>query len=232
EDDNLIMKGNNLLALHTLKDKYAGKIKLIYIDPPFNTGNDSFKYNDKFNKSTWLTFMKNRLEIALELLKDDGTLFLHVDDNEVHYAKVLLDEIFGIEKYINIVTVKLTEASEVKINQTNKKFLKTKDSILIYNKWQQHFNPINVAKKEWDTEYNKIFLNLTKEDREIINNTAKNDNGSIEDIEETDKILANVYSSSVESEYNKTDKSLSLDERRKENAWRIYRTAASSSVKK
>lgn len=232
EDDNLIMKGNNLLALHTLKDKYAGKIKLIYIDPPFNTGNDSFKYNDKFNKSTWLTFMKNRLEIALELLKDDGTLFLHVDDNEVHYAKVLLDEIFGIEKFINMVSVKLAEASGVKMSHINKRFLKTKDSILIYNKGQQHFNPIKVPKKEWDTEYNKIFLNLTKEDREIINNTAKNDNVSIEDIEETDKILANVYSSSVESEYNKTDKSLSLDEWRKENAWRIYRTAASSSVKK
>src|SRR5699024_1677357 len=140
------------------------------------------------------------------------------------YAKVLLDEIFGIEKFINMVSVKLAEASGVKMSHINKRFLKTKDSILIYNKGQQHFNPIKVPKKEWDTEYNKIFLNLTKEDREIINNTAKNDNGSIEDIEETDKILANVYSSSVESEYNKTDKSLSLDERRKENAWRIYRT--------
>src|SRR5690625_4563770 len=232
EDDNLIMKGNNLLALHTLKDKYAGKIKLIYIDPPFNTGNDSFKYNDKFNKSTWLTFMKNRLEIALELLKDDGTLFLHVDDNEVHYAKVLLDEIFGIEKFINMVSVKLAEASGVKMSHINKRFLNTKDSIIIYNKVQQHYNPNKVPKKEWDTEYNKIFLNLTKEDREIINNTAKNDNVSIEDIEETDKILANVYSSSVESEYNKTDNSLSLDEWRKENEWKIYRTAASSSVKK
>src|SRR5699024_11358215 len=99
------------------------------------------------------------------------------------------------------------------------------NTIVIYNKGKQHINQIKVTKKEWNIEYNKILLNLTKEDREIINNTAKNDNGSIEDIEETDKILANVYSSSVESEYNKTDKSLSLDEWRKENAWRIYRTA-------
>src|SRR5699024_5741718 len=64
ENDNLIMKGNNLLALHTLKEKYAGKVKMIYIDPPYNTGNDGFKYNDSFNRSSWLTFMKNRLEIA------------------------------------------------------------------------------------------------------------------------------------------------------------------------
>jgi adenine-specific DNA-methyltransferase len=63
--DNLIIKGNNLLALHTLKNNFAGKVKLIYIDPPYNTGNDSFNYNDNFNHSTWLTFIKNRLEVAL-----------------------------------------------------------------------------------------------------------------------------------------------------------------------
>ena len=74
EKDNLIMKGNNLLALHTLKEKYAGKIKMIYIDPPYNTGNDSFLYNDQFNHSTWLTFMKNRLEIAYDLLSSDGSI--------------------------------------------------------------------------------------------------------------------------------------------------------------
>src|SRR3989344_1291392 len=74
ENDNLVIKGNNLLALHSLKRKYAGKVKLIYIDPPYNTGNDSFNYNDSFNHSTWLTFMKNRLEIAQKLLKDDGVL--------------------------------------------------------------------------------------------------------------------------------------------------------------
>ena len=68
--DNLIIKGNNLLALHTLKSNFAGKVKLIYIDPPYNTGNDSFNYNDNFNHSTWLTFMKNRLEVARELLSD------------------------------------------------------------------------------------------------------------------------------------------------------------------
>src|SRR5699024_5672147 len=78
-EDNIILKGNNLLALHSLHDKYAGKIKLIYIDPPFNTNNDSFKYNDSFARSSWLVFMKNRLEIAKELLADDGSIFVHID---------------------------------------------------------------------------------------------------------------------------------------------------------
>lgn len=95
--DNLIIKGNNLLVLHSLKKRFAGKVKLIYIDPPYNTGNDEFKYNDNFNHSTWLTFMKNRLEVAKELLRDDGVIFVQCDDNEAAYLKILMDEIFGIE---------------------------------------------------------------------------------------------------------------------------------------
>ncbi|WP_270346807.1 site-specific DNA-methyltransferase, partial [Enterococcus thailandicus] len=79
DEDNLIIKGNNLLALHSLKERYAGKVKCIYIDPPYNTGNDSFKYNDRFNHSTWLTFMRNRLEIAKELLSEEGLIFVQCD---------------------------------------------------------------------------------------------------------------------------------------------------------
>lgn len=98
--DNLLIKGNNLLALHTLKSEFAGKIKLIYIDPPFNTGNDSFGYNDKFSRSTWLTFMQNRLEIAKQLLSDDGNIFIHIDINQGHYLKVICDEIFSEDNFV------------------------------------------------------------------------------------------------------------------------------------
>ena len=101
--DNLIIKGNNLLALYSLKQQFAGKVKLIYIDPPYNTGNDGFKYNDNFNHSTWLTFMKNRLEVAKELLKDDGVIFVQIDDNEQAYLKVLMDEVFGRENFLGTV---------------------------------------------------------------------------------------------------------------------------------
>lgn len=99
--DNLIIKGNNLLALHSLKKEFAGKVKLIYIDPPYNTGNDGFKYNDSFNHSTWLTFMKNRLMIAKLLLKNSGVIFISLDDREAHYAKVLCDEVFGYENFLS-----------------------------------------------------------------------------------------------------------------------------------
>ena len=99
--DNLIIKGNNLLALHSLKKRFAGKVKLIYIDPPYNTGNDEFKYNDAFNHSSWLTFMKNRLEVAKQFLREDGVIFVSCDDNEQAYLRVLCDEIFGKENYLN-----------------------------------------------------------------------------------------------------------------------------------
>ena len=106
--DNLIIKGNNLLALHSLKEEFAGKVKLIYIDPPYNTGNDSFAYNDNFNHSSWLTFMKNRLEIVRELLKEDGAIFIQIDNSpsdlrnspEYGYLLVLMDMVFGRQNYI------------------------------------------------------------------------------------------------------------------------------------
>jgi adenine specific DNA methylase mod len=100
DTDNLIIKGNNLIALHSLKKRFAGKIKLIYIDPPYNTGSDSFGYNDSFNHSTWLTFMKNRLEVARELLSKEGAIYVSIDDKEQAYLRVLMDEIFGKENFL------------------------------------------------------------------------------------------------------------------------------------
>lgn len=104
DSDNLIIKGNNLLVLNAIKKKYRGKAKLIYIDPPYNTGKDSFGYNDNFNHSSWLTFMKNRLEVAYHFLTTDGLLFVHCDKNEAPHLKVLLDEIFRRENYIDTIT--------------------------------------------------------------------------------------------------------------------------------
>jgi adenine-specific DNA-methyltransferase len=97
--ENLLIKGNNLIALYSLRQKLAGKIKLIYIDPPYNTGDDSFKYNDKFIHSSWLVFMRNRLEMARELLRDDGVIFVQCDDNEQAYLRVLMDEIYWRDNF-------------------------------------------------------------------------------------------------------------------------------------
>ncbi len=101
---NYLIKGNNLIALHSLKKKFAKQVKCIYIDPPYNTGNDSFNYNDNFNHSSWLVFMKNRLEVAREFLSDDGVIFVQCDDNEQAYLKVLMDEIFLRENFVSCIT--------------------------------------------------------------------------------------------------------------------------------
>ena len=101
--ENLIIKGNNLIALHTLKQQFRGQVKLIYIDPPYNTGSDSFGYNDSFNHSSWLTFMRNRLEVAREFLMDNGVILIHIDDQEMHYLKVVADDIFGRGNFIATV---------------------------------------------------------------------------------------------------------------------------------
>ena len=114
ENDNLIIKGNNLIALASLLKRYEGKVKCIYIDPPYNTGNDSFGYNDRFNHSTWLVFMKNRLELAKRLLSDDGIIFVQIDNSpssinespEFGYILVLMDEIFGRKNYVTTFTWK------------------------------------------------------------------------------------------------------------------------------
>ncbi|MDY3283197.1 MAG: site-specific DNA-methyltransferase [Prevotella sp.] len=102
--DNFIIKGNNLLALHSLKKKYAGKVKLIYIDPPYffrkSPSSDTFKYNSNFRLSTWLTFMRYRLECAKDLLQTSGTIWINMGDDGMHYLKMVADQVFGSEHFV------------------------------------------------------------------------------------------------------------------------------------
>jgi len=130
--DNLIIKGNNLLALHTLKEEFAGKVKLIYIDPPYNTGGDAniFTYNNTFNHSTWLTFMKNRLTIARDFLKNDGFIAIAIDHYELGYLITLADEIFGQENRLGIISVVNNPMGR---NQA-KYFSTINDFMLVYSK--------------------------------------------------------------------------------------------------
>ena len=132
------------MALHSLKKEFAGRVKLIYIDPPYNTGNDSFKYNDSFNHSTWLVFMKNRLEIARDLLREDGSIYVNLDYNEVHYCKVLMDEIFGLENFQREVIWRIGWLSGYKTGVSN--YVRNHDSILFYskNKNKMFFNKIYI----------------------------------------------------------------------------------------
>lgn len=138
EDDNLIIKGNNLMALSSLLQRYEGKVKVIYIDPPYNTENDSFSYNDNFNRSTWLTFMKNRLYLAKQLLTDDGAIYVQLDYHQVHYAKILMDEIFGEENFEREIIWRIGWISGYKSADNN--WIRNHDSILFYSKNNRKLN--------------------------------------------------------------------------------------------
>lgn len=130
KNDNLILRGNNFIALHTIENHYKGKVKLIYIDPPYNLKGDSFKYNDKFTRSTWLTFMKNRLQIAATLLSEKGSIWISISDEEMHYLKVLMDEVFGEDSFVATLPRKTRDGkSDVPFNLSQ-----DFDWLLVYTK--------------------------------------------------------------------------------------------------
>lgn len=138
-NENIIINGNNFAALCSLKAKFAGKVKLIYIDPPFNTGNDTFSYNDNFNHSTWLVFMKDRLQLAKELLSDDGSIYVNIDINEYHYLKVLMDEIFGRENFRNDIVWNTASLNVAGFKGAANNWIYAISNILYYSKTNKYF---------------------------------------------------------------------------------------------
>lgn len=150
--DNLIIKGNNLIALHSLKKRYKGLIKVIYIDVPYyfkkNIG-DSFQYNSNFKMSTWLTFIKNRLEIAKELLRENGSIWIHTGEDGMHYLKVLCDSIFTPKNFVGTMPRKTRDGkSDVPFN-----FSQDFDWILVYTKGNEEDSIVGreVSRKYFET---------------------------------------------------------------------------------
>lgn len=157
DDDNLIIKGNNLLALESLLARYEGQVKCIYIDPPYNTGNDGFGYNDKFTTSTWLSFMKDRLALAKKLLKNDGLIFVSIDISRENangrvgtsafpYLNVLMDEIFERKNYIaTLIWKKKKQPSYLS------RVAGLVEPILVYAKAEQYVGKLQTRQQSDDT---------------------------------------------------------------------------------
>lgn len=135
--ENMLIHGDNLLALKALENKYAGKVKCVYIDPPYNTGSAFEHYDDNLEHSTWLSLMKPRLDILRNILSDDGSIWISIDDDEGHYLKVLCDEVFGRNNYINTVIweKKFSPQNDAKWLSDNHDF------ILIYAKNKDIWRP-------------------------------------------------------------------------------------------
>lgn len=162
ENDGLIIKGNNLLDIASLLRRYEGKVQLIYLDPPYNTANDSFKYNDTFNHSSWLCFMKNRLEIAKRLLSNTGSIYVQLDYNEVHYCKVLMDEVFGEDCFQREIIWDTQVLSGYKTMVNN--WVRGHDTILFYTKKPTGFL-FNKLKRPQTQEYLDSFNKVDEDGR-------------------------------------------------------------------
>nr|WP_257618718.1 site-specific DNA-methyltransferase [Neisseria meningitidis] len=205
---NVFIEAENLEALKILQKAYAGSVKMIYIDPPYNTGSDSFIYPDKFSESrdeyarrvgdtddagylkrdgvfqgawrkngkdsghyhsNWLSMMLPRLHLAKTLLREDGVIFISIDDNEQAQLKLLCDEVFGAENFVNQIAVKMSELSGVKMKHLNQ-YAKLKEFLLIYAK-NIHFANFNIEKKRKSPEtlskylkyYSSIIENIESE---------------------------------------------------------------------
>lgn len=149
--DNSLIFGDNLLALKALEQDYAGKVKCVYIDPPFNTGEAFEHYEDGLEHSTWLDLMAQRLRLIWKLLAPEGTLFIHIDDNELGYLIVLCDEIFGRSNRINIITFKQSSASGPKA--INPGLVTTANYLVFYAKDKSLWRP------------NRVYQAVSRDDR-------------------------------------------------------------------
>lgn len=149
--ENMLIHGDNLLALKALELEYTGKVKCIFIDPPYNTGSAFVHYDDGIKHSIWLGLIRDRLDVLYRLLADDGSLWISIDDNESHYLKVLCDEVFGRNNFVSNVVwqKKYTIANDAKWLSDNH------DHILIYAKDKKIWRPNKMPRtKEMNARYN------------------------------------------------------------------------------
>jgi len=164
--ENMLIRGDNLLVLRNLVEMFKGqpdekKVKCIYIDPPFNTGNAFTRYDDNLEHSEWLTMMRDRLFLLRKLLRKDGVLFVHLDDKEVAYCRVLLDEIFGRQNYLNTVTIKAN--SPFGFKHTSNQLFKSANSLLIFAKDAAHLKfKKTFIEKGYDQAYRWVFDDIKK----------------------------------------------------------------------
>lgn len=165
QNDNLIIKGNNLIVLSSLLKRYEGKVKCIYIDPPYNTGADSFGYNDSFNQATWLLFMKNRLELAKRMLSNDGVILIQISFHQYPYLRVIADEVFSKGKHLLDFNT-LVRHPERSLTG-DKEFNDVVEYTLIYSKSPNYKMPkIKIEKQDDDYQYDFVF---SGEPKEILN---------------------------------------------------------------
>lgn len=148
--ENMLIHGDNLLALKALEQEFAGLVKCIYIDPPYNTGEAFDEYDDNLEHSIWLRLMHSRLELLYSLLAEEGVIFVQLNDEEMNYCKVMMDEIFGRSNFINLVALKTKNTAGASGGGEDKRLKKNVEFILIYAKRYDAFQPFQNVYGEED----------------------------------------------------------------------------------
>ena len=230
--DNQLIFGDNLLALKALESDYRGKVKCIYIDPPYNTGNAFEHYDDGLEHSLWLSLIRNRLEILKNLLTEDGVIFVQIDDEMFPYLAIVMDEIFHKRNRLNVIAVKMSEASGVKMSHVDKRLPKLKEYILAYKK---DIPPIIEVEKipasSWNNEYKTLLRGITKKQVERIKELVGKETCTQEDVEECISLLEDTTTITLNKYFKEHGiKEKEQDDWKFENAWRIIQAVGSSSV--
>lgn len=249
--ENLYIEGDNLEVLKLLQKSYHGKVKLIYIDPPYNTGKD-FVYRDKFGDtlenyreqanltgqsnadtsgryhSDWCSMIYPRIRLARGLLADNGLLFISIDDNELTNMRLICDEIFGQHCFVNCIAVKMSEASGLKMAHVNQRLPKLKEYVLVYRKLNISLNAISVPKDKWDDEYRSIMLGLSEEQFQFIETVIHNDNRTVQDVEACKQLLEGATYTTLSQYYSQNGITRYEDkiEFQFANSYRIFQTVS------
>ncbi|MBS9780411.1 MAG: hypothetical protein KGV51_07275, partial [Moraxellaceae bacterium] len=225
--ENLIIQGDNLQALKALIPLYAGQVKCIFIDPPYNTQSAFEHYDDKLEHAQWLSMMYPRLQILKDLLAEDGFMAIQIDDREFARLYLIMTEIFN-EKYLKTISIKMSEPTGVKMASINKSkgIAKLKEFIILASKnGIKGLNLEKVPKDGWDYEYNTAILGLTKNELSIIKKILDDEERTEENIAIVENLSQKItFKSAKEVCISEGNKKLTEDWLFK-NAWRIVQFA-------
>ncbi len=258
---NLMIEGDNLEALKLLQKSYAGKVKLIYIDPPYNTGKD-FVYPDNYRDNIknyleltgqidgenrklasnteasgrfhtdWLNMMYPRLKLARNLLKEDGVLFISIDDNEQANLKRLCDEVFGEENHVNTLCVKMSESTGVKMTHVGQRLPKLKEYVFFYKKMEVRIVPPLIPKDNWDSEYKHLVCGLSQEEIGELKTIIGDESSTESDVVKADHICRKISLKPLDCLFDERNATTEDEKLRAkyENAWRIVRDVATTTI--
>jgi len=232
--DNRLIYGDNLLALQALGAEFAEKIKCIYIDPPYNTGNFFPYYRDGFGHGLWLEMMRPRLALLWDLLRDDGFLVVQIDDNEFARLYLLMAEIC-LEQNLKVIVVKMAEPTGVKMSQVVKNggIARLKEYLILAGKSGiRGLHLERVAKDAWDDEYRTVVDNASRAEMTQLKEIIANKKRSATDVQRADTICAKFVFLSAEEVYQREQIGAPTDAWLQENAWRIVRTCTTTAIAK